>query len=621
MTLDEVFKLAFQRHQEGKLAEAETTYRQVLAADPHNADALNNLGLIALQRERFDVAIQLIRRALVLQPATADFHNNIGDALRRSGRLSEAADSFRAAIRLNAAHAGAVCNLGITVQMLGDFAQARACYEQALRLAPAFPYAHLNLGCLLKEEGRVAEARECFERALALNPHLAEAHNNLGNVLKDQGQISKAITCYREALRLRPSYLNAYSGLLLALVYSSEHDPAVAYSESREFARRFEAPLHAATEPHRNSKDPTRRLRVGYVSGDLRRHPVARFMEPILAQYDHNRFSVICYYAYWREDDVTRRLRSHTDAWIDITRMTDEQAAAQIREDGIDILVDLSGHTANNRLLVFARKPAPIQVTYLGYLGTTGLDAMDFRITDAYLNTNDSERNYTERPLVLPDCMWCFKCPQDRPSVSAAPCLTNGRVTFGSLNNVAKINSNVIALWSRVLARAPTTRLLMATISPGEVRSRLLAEFGRHGIDQERVEFADWLPESEFFKLHARIDVALDPFPCNGGTTTCETLWAGIPVVTLAGSTVAGRAGVSLLSNAGLKELIAGTPEEYVDIAVRLAADPAGIASRRAGLRPKVAASRLADEVRFVRSLEAAYRQCWHGWCSQAPKS
>lgn len=615
LSASEDIALGLHHHRKGNLAEAEAAYRRALAVDPENVEAFNNLGMIASRVGQHDIAIELIRRAVASRQHDPDLNNNLGEALRGAGRLQEAVEAYSAALRSVPDHAGANCNLGVVLQKRGDFAGARECYLRALKTAPHSAEVHNNLGNLYKEFGRVAEAVSCYSKALSLLPDSLEALNNLGVALKDLGRVSEAIRCFRLALEKQPLLAYVHSNLMFALQYSGETDAREIFDEGRRYAAQFEYPLKAAIRPHRNQRDPARCLRVGYVSSDFRRHPVALYIESIVANHSRETFEVFCYYSHHSQDSTTQRIKASADHWRDVGDVSDERLAEIIRHDGIDILVDLAGHSSGNRLLVFVRKPAPVQLSYLGYLGTTGLDAMDYRITDWHADPAGTEMYSSERLLRLPDSLWCY-----RPSFDTdRPPLPDGQshvfVTLGSLNNVGKISDETIALWARILRDMPSTKLLMATIAPGETRDRIVAQFADHGIPRERLELVDRMPAEEFRKLHSRIDIALDPFPCNGGATTCEILWAGVPLVTLAGSRLAGRAGVSLLTNAGLAELIAQTPEDYVAIAKNLIEDRVRLQALKAKIRECVPKSPLMDGHRFVRNLEAGYRQCWREWC------
>jgi protein O-GlcNAc transferase len=358
--------------------------------------------------------------------------------------------------------------------------------------------------------------------------------------------------------------------------------------------------------PPRTEAGPGRKLRVGYVSADFKRHSLAYFIEPLLANHDRDRFEVYCYSNTRKTDEVTDQLRNHVSQWRDITAVSDEAAAGLIGQDGIDILVDLSGHTAGSRLLVFARKPAPVQLTFLGYPNTTGLATMDYRISDGYMDPPGiADAFYTEQLLRMPHSLWCYRPPAPTPDVNPLPALQLGATTFGSLHSFTKLNRTVIDLWARILARAPDSQLLLAGAPAGETGTRLRERFAAHGVDAARVHLIGKVNFDDYLKLYHRIDIALDAFPYTGGTTTCESLWMGVPVVTLAGTYAVARAGVSLLTSAGLTELIADSPERYVEIAVDLAHDTHRLVGLRGSLRERMQRSPLMDETAYTRAFEA----------------
>ncbi|MEW6330081.1 MAG: hypothetical protein AB1560_01340 [Pseudomonadota bacterium] len=390
------------------------------------------------------------------------------------------------------------------------------------------------------------------------------------------------------------------------------------YAAHREYARRREAPLAALIRAHANDRSPGRRLKIGYVSSDFRRHSVAWFIEPVLAQHDRERFEVHCYANHFQEDEVTRRIMSHADHWCRIFGTPDEGVADQIRADRIDILVDLNGHTAMNRLLVFARKPAPVQVTWLGYPNTTGLSAMDYRLTDGFADpVGQTGHLHSEKLVRLPECFSCYQPPADAPAVSELPARNKGRVSFGSFNKLNKITPGVMKLWAGILRAVPGSRLILKSTGLGEpaMQQTVRDAFMRREVTPDRIELLGHDPSSAgHLGRYADIDIGLDPFPYNGTTTTCEALWMGVPVVTLAGKVHAGRVGVSQMSNLGLTELIARTPEEYIAITTSLARNLEDLARLRSELRDRLLASPLTDAPRFTRNLEQAYHNMWEDW-------
>ena len=652
LSVAEAIQAGLHHHQAGRLAEAEVCYRRVHEADPANPDALHLLGVLAGQRGNREAAVELIGKAVALQPGSPFFQLNFGNALKDIGRRAEAEASYRRALALDPGYAEGHANLGLllvdagrlqeaecslrdaiglkpdladvhnnlgnTLYALGRNQEAETCFRDALALNPEFAEAHSNLGQALRAQGRQVEAETCFRRTLALRPGLAEAHNFLANVLRNQGRTEEAETHYRAALAIDPGLADTHSNLLFLLNYLPGRTPQQIFDEHREFGRRFSP----ATPPrhHDNLRDPGRRLRIGYVSGDLREHPVAFFIEPVLASHDRVRYEIFCYYNFPRADAVTRRLRSLADQWREVSALDDESLARTIRQDAIDVLVDLSGHTGHNRLLVFARKPAPIQATWLGYLNTTGLEAMDYRMTDSHAcPAGPLDALHSEKLVRFPDTpQWCYRPPSDCPQVSAPPRSTTGHVTFACFANPAKISSTIIELWTHVLARVRDSRLLIAGATLASMPREFLERFVRLGIDTERMQFSGAKPFAEYLEMHCSADIMLDTFPYSGGTTTCHALWMGVPVVTLAGVTATSCGGATLLHALDLDSLIARTPAEYVEIAASLATDREALAALRAGMRSRMTNSALMDEVRFTRNLEQAYRAMWRDWCGRA---
>jgi predicted O-linked N-acetylglucosamine transferase (SPINDLY family) len=568
-----------------------------------------------------DDAVACHRRALELKPDFIAAHYNLGNALRSQRRLDDAVACYRRALELKPDFAEAHSNLGLALNDQGKLDDAVACHRRALELMPGDATAHYNLGNALRDQRKFDDAVACFRRAVELKPDFAAAHNNLGNALNDQGMLDEAVACFRRALELKPDFAEVHSNLLYALVFCPGYDAQSLYEEHRRWDRRHAEPLRKFLDPHSNDASADRRLRIGYVSPDFRGHPVGRFLLPLLESHDHGSFEIYCYASVRGADGVTDACRAHADAWRDVLGLSDEQVARTIRQDRIDILVDLTMHTAGNRLLVFARKPAPVQVTYLAYCGTTGLGTIDYRLTDPYLDPpGRDEPFYSEQSVRLPETYWCYRPPIATPPVNALPALEAGHVCFGSLNNFCKATPPALAAWSRLLQAVPGSRLLLHA-HPGSHRQRVREFLAGQGISAERLAFIDFLPMAEYFAVYQRIDVALDPFPYGGGTTTCDALWMGLPVVSLAGQTAVGRGGVSILSNLGLPELVARDPEQYVRIAAELAQDLSRLSGLRATLRDRMRASPLMNAPRFARNVEAAYRKMWQRWCAKQSAS
>ena len=620
VTANQLAAAALDSHLSGNLAQAEQLYRQVLEVEPDNGNALSFLGALAYQAGRLEEAAGFYRRAVELKPNSAAVHHSLGNVLHALGQTEQANAAFRRATECDPNHAEAHFNLGNGLFDQNRLAEAAASYRRALAIRPHNPDALCNLGNVLEAQGELDEAVAAYRNALVLRPDLAHVHNNLGNILKERGLTVEAAASYRRALAINPALAGVHSNLLFALNYAG-HDAAALFAEHLGWARQHAEPLTALAAAHGNVAEPLRRLKIGYVSADLREHPVARFIEPVLARHDRVGFEIFCYSNDDGADEVTARLRASSDHWRTIAGLGDAAAEQTIRADGIDILVDLSGHTARNRLTLFARRPAPVQATWIGYPNTTGMSAMAYRLTDACADPAGAADSLHSETLVrLPRTFLCYRPEPESPEVGPLPAATAGYVTFGSFNNLPKITPEVVAVWARILARLPHARLLLKSgpLADAAARSRYLALFAEQGIAAQRITLAAKVAAvSGHLALYNEVDIGLDPFPYNGTTTTCEAMWMGVPVVTLAGERHAARVGVSLLGAVGLDELVAENEEAYVEKAVALASDLERLSSLRAGLRPRVQQSPLCDEAGFTRALEDSYRAMWKTWCEQ----
>ena len=642
----------------GQLDEAIAAYRSAMHLTPNFVEAHNNLGNVLRDKGRIAEAIAAYRRALELKPDCAEIHYNLGNALKDHDALDEAILAYRRAIEIKPDYAEAHCNLGNALAEHRHFDDAILAYRRAIEFNPIYAQAHNNLGNALTEQGQSDEAILACRTALQLQPDFAQAHNNLGNALKDQRRFDEAISAYRHALELRPDYAKAQHNLASVLAELGRVDEAIAlwraalrispdcpifhsnillfshgspgvdaralFQEHRDWNARHAQPLAKFIEAHAHNRDPVRRLRIGYVSPDFRNHPVLFFIEGILAGHDRNQVEDFCYADVPRPDPATTRLRRYAQHWRDITRMSDPQVADLVREDRIDILVDLTGHTARNRLLVFARKPAPVQVTWLGYMDTTGLSAVDYRLTDAHADPpGATEHLYSERLVRLPDIFACFSPGDESRPVAPLPALSRGHVTFASFHTLTKLNDSLLDWWATILLQVPNSRLMMVAAGLHEASSqnRLSGFFVSKGVEVERLEFKGRQSLPDYLALYHEVDLLLDTHPWSGHTIACHALWMGVPVVTLAGDRYYSRMVASVLANLGLPELIAQTPGSYVKIACELAADPTRLARMRSTLRERMQGSPVMDAARFTRALEHAYREMWRTWCARQPPS
>lgn len=597
---------------QGLAEEARQAYARAIALKPQLVEAHNNLGVILLDEGRHGEAAEAFRAAIRVNPDHAWAHNNLGIALKELGQYAEALQSCRRALDLDPHNAKAWNNLGNVQHELGREEDALAAYRQALAKAPDDPESHNNLGSALAALKRPEEAARAFRAALQYRPDYVEAWNNLGNALPD---LDGKLAAFRRALALKPDFPLGRSNLLFNLHYLPQTAPAELLTEARAYGQAV-APTAAPPTAWRNPRDPQRPLKIGLVSADFREHPVAYFLDSVLAAVDPRQLDLYAYDNERPEDSWTARFKTLIPHWRNIAGQADATVAAQIAADGIDILVDLAGHTAGHRLPLFARRAAPIQVSWLGYFGTTGVAAMDYLLADPWCVPAGEENQYTEQVRRLPETRLCFTPPPAVP-IGPLPSLGSGQLTFGCFNNFNKLNDRVLATWAQLLGRLPKARLFLknSRADHAPTRNALLQRMARHGIDPNRVRFEGSSPREEYLRAYNQVDICLDPFPYPGGTTTVESLWMGVPVLTLTGSGMLARQGESLLHNAGLPDWVAATEDAYVAQAVRLSSDPWPLMELRKHLRSRLSASPVLDAPRFARHLETALRDMWSEYC------
>lgn len=668
----------------GRVTDAEAAFRSILELSPTSADAHHLLGVIAIRRGQYDLAVEFISRAIELHPGCSMFYNNLGFALYMQGRLEEALYASQQAIQLNPNMPEAFFNCGNVLYGLGQSEKALAAYDEAVRLNPDYADAHLKRGNLLLAAGRAEEAEDSYVRVVRLNPSDAFAYNNLAVVLVEQKNFDKALVACDQAIRLNPEYANAHTclanillklhrpveglsacdralsidpeyvdahyvrgNILLAIGYTGEAERSyrrasvlssgnahlhsnvlfvqaaracTAHDAMLEELRRWDI-VHGREGRAKSlqTKIPqaiyNRRLRVGYVSPHLRSSVVSFFFEPLLASHDKSQFEIFCYasFADGRTDAVTERLRRLAEHWRQVGDKTDEELARLIHEDGVDILVDLAGHTSGNRLKAFTYRPAPVQATYLGFFASTGLDAIDYWITDEVLHPMNTRELAHEEIYRLPRCWVCYKPPELAPAVAPCP-NSDARVVFGAFQNLSKLTAEVIGTWSQLLQALPGSRLLIMTkyIDDLQTRGILVKKFSLHGIAEDQLILRKHTSYPNYFSAFSQVDIVLDSFPRTGGTTTAEALWMGVPVVTLAGQRYVERISASKLVAVGLQDLIAYTREEYIEKAFSLACDPGRRMKLRQSLRECMFRSPLCDREGLARAMESAYNAMWN---------
>ena len=602
----------------GDFVTAQACYQEAIRLQPGHADAHFHLGNLYRFQQRDEAAIPCYQEVLRFAPGNAAAFNNLGNSLKELGRYQEALDCYQKAVRLSPGMAEAYTNMGNAYKDMNLPQEAVSCYQKALAARPYYADPYNNIGYILQRQGKLGQALAFLHKALEIKPDESGILHNIGNVYKDMGEFNQAIEVYRQALELTPGFTSVHSNILFALNYADGTPPARMREEAEGWWRQQAAPVANRFSFDSHPRETGRRLRVGYVSPDFCLHSVSFFCQSLLAAHDQDRFEIFCYADVRRPDGMTERLKGLATHWRSIVGLSDEAVAGQIFADHIDILVDLAGHTADNRLLVFARRPAPIQVSWLGYPNTTGLANMDYRLTDGVADPEGvSDPFYTERLLRLPKAFLCYGPWPEAPEVSPLPAAANGGITFGSFNNITKLSPRTIGVWAEILRAVPGSRLLLkdTILADPQGRERFFARFAAQGIGEERLVLRERLAGmEEHLRLYGEMDIGLDPFPYNGTTTTCEALWMGVPVVTLRGGTHAARVGVSLLTHAGYPELIAGSEVEYVRLAVSLAGDMARLTSFRAEARGRLRDSSLLDAAGFAQGVESAYEAMWRAW-------
>jgi len=647
----ELLERAASEQRLGRVDQARALCRRVLEAWPDDPDALRLLGAIALQRGRHRRAEALLSRAAALLPEHAQVRLHWGMALEGCGRLDQAVEQYKACMALDETAAQPYVRFGNLLKDNGQHREALACYTEALRRDPDEFAALVNVGGVLLELGRGRDAVDLSRRAVALRPeavrpwlHLgaalhdawetreaedaylaalerepehAGAMNNLGVLLRDQGRIRQSVSWFARAWKADPGFNVARSNYLLTRHYLV-HEPVETFeAQARDFGRELADPLTAMARSHSNDPDPERCLRVGYLSGDFRRHAVSNFLAPLLAHHRPEQVDFYCYSNNPYDDGITDHLRSICDHWQDIRHLSHAEAAERIRRDRIDVLVDLSGHSSHNRLLVTARRPAPVQAVWLGYFDTTGMSAVDYLLADPCTCPPGEECRYAECVERLPVCQWCYQPPVVDLPAQDPECLEQKPMTYGCFNNTAKINEAVVDAWAAILRQVPGAELLLQSASFADefVRERYQRMFQEYGVGG-RVAFRPHMELRGYLASYREVDVALDPFPYGGGATSADALWMGVPVVTLLGERCEGRLTATTLRACGLDRLVCRDLEEYVQLAVELGRDPVQRERLGRDLRERVSASPLCDAARFASDMENAYRAMWRRWCA-----
>ncbi|HEY3700231.1 MAG TPA: tetratricopeptide repeat protein [Spongiibacteraceae bacterium] len=602
---------------QGQLHEAAVSFQRALTLNPQFAEAHCSLGNVFGIQGKLAEAAASYRKAILIKSDLDLAHSNLGQVLQAQGKLDEAIVSYRNALSLSPHSVERRSNLAAALLKHGQLDEAIICLEQAILLNPDSASLYNNLGGALVTQGNLSKAEACYRRVLTLQPDNSGHLLNCASVLILQGQLQEAIDNIQHALTLEPNNVAAYSTYLLALHYLPNYSREKLFADHMQFGERFETPLKTNWPIHAKVGGIQRRLKVGFVSGDLYTHPVGFFLEGVLNNIDRQAIDITLYPYSTKSDALTERLRASELTWTPLTELSDADAAQRISADGIDILVDLSGHASNNRLLIFARKPAPVQVTWLGYWATTGLRAIDYILCDKPSVPVDEVDFYVEKPWYLPHTRLCFTPPTDNIAVGALPATSAGCITFGCFNKLIKITDPVVALWAEILHGVKNSRLFLKSRSLGnvEMQQSVFARFGAHGITADRLILGSHSARAEYFAEYHRVDIALDPFPFTGGTTSIEGLWMGVPLITMRGDRMIAHQGESILHNMGLQDWIATDDAAYVAQAIARAKDLTSLVELRGQLRSRLLASPLCDAPKFARDLEHAFKNMWKEYC------
>lgn len=605
----------------GNLDEAELSCNLLLEREPDNIETLFLLGNISAQKGAVRDALTHFSRAVSISPNLPVLRLNLGISLKLMQKHEESIAEFTEAVRLDPEYAPAWYQLGEALEEINNLDEALQAYAKTNELEPLNTEAFQRTGDIYQKQNRLLEALEYYRKAIRLKPDNFVAYNNAGGILKSLSRTGEALDFFRTALKIKPDLVLCRSNYLLTMLLSSENSPVDISIAHKEWSDAYETPLLSHHTSHGNTADPDKALRIGYVSADFKTHPVAFFIEPILAAHSREKLTVFCYSNCASPDSITAQLERLADVWRPIHSAGDNEVSDIIRNDGIDILVDLGGHTLRNRLTVFARKPAPVQVTWLGYPATTGLKSIDYRITDAAADPPClTEHLHSESLYRLPDTFICYRPPANAPAVAPLPSLTNGYITFGVFNSFSKITRDAVDLWCRILHLVPEAKLLIKAqgMEHEPMRAYVLEMFFLRGIPPKRIELTGQTSSIySHLEMFSKVDISLDTFPYNGTTTTCESLWMGVPVIAREGDSHVSRVSVSLLGAVGLSGLVAASAENYVSLATFLARDTNKLQILRSNLRNRMQTSKLLDTTGFTRNLERAYRSMWQTWCRE----
>ena len=613
--IKEDFDLAFQNHKKNNFKIAENLYKKILKTDPNHFESIFLLGSLSAQTKNFNEAKQLLEKAIQINPDYADAHNNFGNVLIELGDYQKAMGCFQKTIEIQPNFTQAHSNLGIVLKELGDYQKAISCFQKAIEIQPNFAQAHNNLGTAFKELEEYQKAMNCYQEAIKIEPNNADAHYNLGIVFKELGEYQKAIMCNEKAINLKPDYVRAYSNMMLTSLLLEKVDPKDYLAKTKKFRLSLK-PINSDLLLKYKFDNRPEKLKIGFVSGDFQQHPVGFFLLDTLKNLKDKNLELIAYSNSQKKDSLSVKLKSHFTNWREITNQSDKKVVNQIREDGIHILFDLSGYSAKNRLPIFINKPAPIQISWAGFLASTGIPEVDYIIGDPYVTPKDNANHFAEKIFCLPNIWCCFSVPEFEVKINEPPAIKNRYITFGCFNNLSKINNEVIALWSKILKAIPKSKIFLKTkqLNDPYVKEKIMNYFKKNNINSNLLILEGSSPRNVLLDTYNKVDIALDPFPYSGGTTSFESTWMSTPVLTKKGTTFVSRTTGSINHNCGMSDWIASDENEYVKKAIKFSANFEQLSKINKSLRKTALESPLFNSLLFAKQLDTALWEMWNNF-------
>tara|TARA_Y100000590_G_scaffold466174_1_gene640720 strand:- start:8761 stop:10611 length:1851 start_codon:yes stop_codon:yes gene_type:complete len=615
MNIEKTFELAVENHKKNNFQIAEKFYKEILEINPSHFKSIFLLGTLSITVKNFDKAVELLHQSISIQPDHAQSHCNLGVVYKELGETEKAKSYYQKAISIKPDFADPHNNLGIIFNELDEIEKAITCYQKAIDIQPDYADAHYNLGNALHKINKHQAAITSYEKVIQINPNYTAAHYNLGNVMSVLGEFKKAVSCYEKAINSKKNHSLAYNNMMFTLLYLEEADPEICLKRAKEFRSSLKPIKDDLLIKYQFNTKP-KKLRIGFVSGDLREHPVGFFLLDTLSHLKNENLELIAYSNSQIEDDINKKLRSHFNNWRVIKSKSDMDVINTVRKDGIHILIDLSGHSDQNRLPIFINRPAPVQASWISYPGTTGIPEIDYMIGDSFVTPESEAKHFAERIFRLPNMWVCFTLPDSDIEISEPPVIKNGYVTFGSFNHLSKINKKVISLWSKILKSIPKSKIFLKTkqLNDSYLKKKIIDEFKKNGVNLNSIILEGSSPRNELLKSYNKIDIALDPFPYSGGVTSLEAIWMGVPVLTKKGFRFVSHTTESINHNSGMSDWVANDENEYVKKAIQFSKDLELLTNINKNLRQKALKSPLFNSAVFAKQLNKALWEMWNNF-------